>query len=186
MSDPTTLIDIKDVLAATDIVSLIRDDIELKKAGKDFQALCPFYDEQTPSFTVSPSKQFYHCFGCQAHGDALTWMVEYRGLPFRQALEQLAREAGIDLTRDPLPLNNGATRERAAKRKTAEIESAVIDELMVLRMVVGMRVAHRQIPNDLRERYPHIPSPPMEPWEREYVAAERIAKALYALYGVRA
>ena len=86
---------IQRVIAATDIVALIGADVALTKAGHDFTACCPFHAEKTPSFTVSPAKQFYHCFGCGAHGDALSWMREYHALPFRAALEALAADAGI-------------------------------------------------------------------------------------------
>lgn len=174
--------DIKAVVAATDIVALISADIELKKAGNDYIARCPFHDEKTPSFTVSPGKQFYHCFGCGAHGDALDWMREYHNLPICAALEALAGPAGIDLC----VMDNGATKARRRKQQVAEIEEAAVIELGVLYQGMSGRVSHRKIPRDLIERFPHIQPPPDEPFEREFVAAKRLAKALYALYGVRA
>lgn len=173
--------DIKDVLAATDLVALISEDIDLRKAGSGFAALCPFHDEKTASFTIAPSKGFFHCFGCGAHGDALTWMTAYRRLPFREALIHLAGAAGLDLA----PTHNGPTRERKAKRTTAEVEAALSTELHVLAGAVSARVASREIPKALFERYPHIARVPDEPWEREYEAARRIAKALFLLYGVK-
>ena len=176
------LYDIKAVIAATDIVALISSDITLKKAGKNFTARCPFHDEKTPSFTVSPNKQFYHCFGCGAHGDALAWMTEYHQLPFRAALEALAGPAGIDLAVE----DNGPTKARRTKQQVAEIEAETAHELHVLYQGVSARVSHRQIPRELIERFEHIQPPPDEPFEREFVAAKRLAKALYALYGVRA
>lgn len=174
--------DIRAVIEATDLAALIQEDIELKRAGAEFTARCPFHDEKTPSFTVSPAKQFFHCFGCGAHGDALTWMTEYRGLPFRAALETLAADAGLSLT----PIDNGQARARKAQAVTREVEAALTHELHVLLGAVGARVSYRNIPRDLRERYPHIQPVPDAPWEREYEAARRIAKALYALYGARA
>lgn len=176
------LYDIKAVIAATDIVALIGADITLKKAGENFTARCPFHDEKTPSFIVSPTRQTFHCFGCGAHGDALAWMTEYHQLPFRAALEALAGPAGIDLAVE----DNGATKKRRTKQQVAEIESAMSHELHVLYQGVSARVAHRQIPRDLIVRFSHIQPPPDEPFEREFVAAKRLAKALYALYGVRA
>ena len=71
---PSQFID--DLLARTDIVELIGGRMQLRKAGKDFQARCPFHDEKTPSFTVSQEKQFYHCFGCGAHGSAISFLME--------------------------------------------------------------------------------------------------------------
>ena len=91
---------IDELLGRTDIVSLVQARVPLKKAGKDYQARCPFHDENTPSFTVSPSKQFYHCFGCGAHGTAISFVMEYDRLPFREAIESLAEQAGMALPDD--------------------------------------------------------------------------------------
>lgn len=91
---------IDDLLARTDIISLVESRVALKKAGHEFQACCPFHDERTPSFTVSPSKQFYHCFGCGAHGTAISFLMEYDRLPFPEAVEVLAGEAGMDIPRE--------------------------------------------------------------------------------------
>ncbi len=86
---------IDDVLARVDIVDLIGQRIALKRAGKEYQARCPFHDERSPSFTVSPSKQFYHCFGCGAHGSALGFLMQYDGLEFVDAIETLAGQLGM-------------------------------------------------------------------------------------------
>jgi len=94
---------IDEVLARTDIVSLIDSRVPLKKAGKDYVARCPFHDEKTPSFTVSPDKQFYHCFGCGAHGSAIGFLMEYDHLEFREAVEELARQAGLSLPQPTQP-----------------------------------------------------------------------------------
>ena len=88
---------IDDLLSRTDVVALIDTYVPLKKAGREFQACCPFHNEKTPSFTVSPNKQFYHCFGCGAHGTALSFLMEYQRLEFREAVEELARQAGVDV-----------------------------------------------------------------------------------------
>ena len=68
---------IEDLITRADIVEVLGRRIQLKKAGREFKACCPFHDEKTPSFTVSPSKGFYHCFGCSAHGTALDFLMEY-------------------------------------------------------------------------------------------------------------
>lgn len=94
---------IDELLSRTDIVSLIEARMPLKKAGKEFQACCPFHDEKTPSFTVSPAKQFYHCFGCGAHGTALSFVMEYDRLEFRDAVEFLAGQAGMQIPDDYRP-----------------------------------------------------------------------------------
>ena len=88
---------IDEVLARTDIVEVISARVPLRKAGKDYQACCPFHDERTPSFTVSRDKQFYHCFGCGAHGSAIGFLMEHGRLGFIDAVEELARRAGLEL-----------------------------------------------------------------------------------------
>jgi DNA primase len=86
---------IDDLLARTDIVEVIDSRVPLKKAGREYVACCPFHTEKTPSFTVSPVKQFYHCFGCGAHGSAITFLMEYERLEFVDAIEELASRAGL-------------------------------------------------------------------------------------------
>ena len=91
---------IDELLARVDIVELINARVPLRRAGRDYQARCPFHDERSPSFTVSPAKQFYHCFGCGAHGSALKFLMQYEGLEFLDAVEDLARQAGMEIPRD--------------------------------------------------------------------------------------
>ncbi len=80
-----------------DIVDLIDGYVPLKKAGANYKACCPFHGEKTPSFTVSPSKQFYHCFGCGANGTAISWLMDYDHMEFREAIEKLASSAGLEI-----------------------------------------------------------------------------------------
>ncbi|HIP52470.1 MAG TPA: DNA primase [Chromatiales bacterium] len=91
---------IDDLLDRIDIVEVIGSRVPLKKAGKDFQARCPFHDEKTPSFTVSQQKQFYHCFGCGAHGSAIGFLMEYDHMGFVEAVEELASRAGVEVPHD--------------------------------------------------------------------------------------
>ena len=86
---------IDDLLARIDIVDVIQERVQLKKAGRDWTARCPFHDERSPSFTVSPNKQFYHCFGCGAHGSAIGFLMNYDRLEFPDAVEELANRAGL-------------------------------------------------------------------------------------------
>jgi len=83
------------LLARVDIVDVIDRHVPLKKAGQNYQACCPFHSEKTPSFTVSPTKQFYHCFGCGAHGTAISFLMEYEHMSFRDAVAALAQDAGL-------------------------------------------------------------------------------------------
>ena len=94
---------IQTLLARVDIVDVVDRYVPLKKAGANYTACCPFHSEKTPSFTVSPSKQFYHCFGCGAHGTAIGFLMEYGGKPFPDAVEELARDAGLEVPRSVTP-----------------------------------------------------------------------------------
>ncbi|MCP3870677.1 MAG: DNA primase [Gammaproteobacteria bacterium] len=95
---PASFID--ELVNRVDVVDLISSRVPLKKAGKDFQACCPFHDEKTPSFTVSPEKQFYHCFGCGAHGTAIGFLMEYDNLSFVEAVEELAVRERLEIPRE--------------------------------------------------------------------------------------
>ncbi|MDG6894690.1 DNA primase [Volucribacter amazonae] len=92
---PRTFID--ELLAKVDIVDIVNSRVKLKKAGRDYQACCPFHHEKTPSFTVSEKKQFYHCFGCGVHGNAITFLMEYDKLEFVEAIEELASFIGVEV-----------------------------------------------------------------------------------------
>jgi DNA primase len=86
---------IQDLLNRVDIVDLIESYVPLKRAGSNYAARCPFHSEKSPSFTVSPTKQFYHCFGCGAHGTAISFLMEYQGMGFVDAVKELAGRAGM-------------------------------------------------------------------------------------------
>lgn len=113
---------IDELLSRVDIVEIIDARVRLRKSGREYTACCPFHNEKTPSFTVSPGKQFYHCFGCGAHGTALGFVMDYEHLSFPEAVEELARRAGLDVPREAdqavrqsgghelLPLVEGADR----------------------------------------------------------------------------
>jgi DNA primase len=90
---------IDDLIARADVVEVIGKRIQLKKAGREFKACCPFHDEKTPSFTVSPGKGFYHCFGCGAHGPAIGFLMEFEHMSFVEAIESLAGIMGVDVPR---------------------------------------------------------------------------------------
>ncbi|TYG34135.1 DNA primase [Lonepinella koalarum] len=92
---------INDIIAKADIVDVVNSRVKLKKAGtNNYQACCPFHHEKTPSFTVSKTKQFYHCFGCGAHGNVLSFLMEYDKLEFVEAIEELAGMLGLDVPRE--------------------------------------------------------------------------------------
>jgi DNA primase len=91
------------LLSRIDIVEVIDACIPLKKAGKEFHACCPFHTEKTPSFTVSPAKQFYYCFGCGAHGSAIGFLMDYEHMAFPEAVEELAHRVGLEVPRSDGP-----------------------------------------------------------------------------------
>jgi len=94
---------IDELLNRIDIVDVVDSRVPLRKAGRDYQARCPFHEEKSPSFTVSPSKQFYHCFGCGAHGSAIGFLMEYDHLDFVEAVKELAQKAGMELPEQEQP-----------------------------------------------------------------------------------
>ncbi len=102
----------KDELRARITLStvIMRTD-KLTKAGREFKGCCPFHTEKTPSFYVNDQKQFYHCFGCGAHGDVITWMIEQRGLSFMDAIKELAAQAGMEV-----PAPDPVAAKKAEKR----------------------------------------------------------------------
>ena len=91
------------LLGRVDIVDVVDRHVKLKKAGANFQACCPFHNEKTPSFSVSPTKQFYHCFGCGAHGNAIGFLMEYSGLAYPEAIRSTRRDGRHAGARDAGP-----------------------------------------------------------------------------------
>src|SRR5579885_265130 len=102
---PRSFID--ELIARANIVEVVGARVPLKKAGREYKACCPFHNEKSPSFWVSPDKQFFHCFGCGKHGTAIGFLMEYEKLSFVDALADLAQRAGLELPREAL----GSARE---------------------------------------------------------------------------
>ncbi|PLC54868.1 DNA primase [Pollutimonas nitritireducens] len=100
---------VQDLLARVDVVDVVGRYVQLRKGGANLLGLCPFHNEKSPSFTVSPTKQFYHCFGCGAHGSAITFLIEHTGASFPEAVRSLAGSAGMTVPEEPR-----SPRQRAA------------------------------------------------------------------------
>lgn len=111
---------IQELLSRVDIVDVVERYITLKKAGANYQACCPFHTEKTPSFTVSPAKQFYHCFGCGAHGSAIGFVMQYTGLGFVDAVEELANQLGMPVPRELSTQMSARSQERARQQPLTE------------------------------------------------------------------
>lgn len=113
---------IQDLLNRVDIVDVVGRYVQLKKGGANYMGLCPFHNEKSPSFTVSPTKQFYHCFGCGAHGTAIGFLIEYSGLGFVEAVKDLAQGVGMTVPdQDRLP---------PAQRAEAQAKSLALSDVM--------------------------------------------------------
>ena len=116
---------IDDLLAQTDIVDVIEPYVPLKKSGANYMACCPFHKEKSPSFSVSPAKQFYHCFGCGAHGSAIGFVMQYQNLGFAEAVQQLADRIGLAVPRTKGSLNEPPEARAARKKQQQTLETAL-------------------------------------------------------------
>jgi DNA primase len=115
---------IQELLSRVDVVEVVGRHVELKRAGTVHKGLCPFHGEKTPSFTVSPSRQTYHCFGCGAHGDAIRFLMENQGLPFMDAVRDLAQRAGVTV-----PESDASPEERARAAEQRQKQASLSEVL---------------------------------------------------------
>src|SRR6476661_4664205 len=142
---------IDDLLARTDIVELVGARVPLKRQGKEYAARCPFHDERSASFTVSPTKQFYHCFGCGAHGTAISFLMNFDRLEFLDAVDELAKRVGMEVPRD--------TRQSNENHDTTDLFAALDAAAKFFRKHLAgsdkakAYVERREISADIAERY---------------------------------
>ncbi|WP_243149759.1 DNA primase [Thermaerobacter sp. PB12/4term] len=170
-----------------DIVEVIGDYVPLRRAGREYVALCPFHDERTPSFTVSPAKQMFYCFGCQVGGDVFTFVMKKEGWTFPEAVAHLARRAGVALRERPL--SPGQRRVRDRQEQLARVlEMAAAFFRQALRSPAGEAarayLEERGLPSALWDRYGLGYAPPG--WDGLVGALERrgVAPALLAEAGL--
>ena len=117
MSIPQTFV--QELLARADVVEIVGRYVQLKKGGANFMGLCPFHGEKSPSFSVSPSKQFYHCFGCGKNGDAISFLMEHAGMSFVEAVQDLAQQYGLQVPEDDAsPQDRARALEQRQKQNT--------------------------------------------------------------------
>ncbi len=109
---------IQELLARADVVEIVGRHVQLKKGGANFSGLCPFHGEKSPSFTVSPSKQFYHCFGCGKNGNAIGFLMEHAGMSFVEAVTDLAGQYGMQVPQDRPPADQARAAEQQRRRAT--------------------------------------------------------------------
>ncbi|NDD22988.1 MAG: DNA primase, partial [Betaproteobacteria bacterium] len=105
---------IQELLSRVDVVEVVGRYVQLKKGGANFMGLCPFHGEKSPSFTVSPTKQFFHCFGCGKNGNALGFLMDHAGMTFIEAVKDLAQQTGMTVPEDDLSPQD---RAKAAEQK---------------------------------------------------------------------
>ena len=118
---------IQEVLSRTDVVEVVGRYVQLKKGGANFMGLCPFHGEKSPSFSVSPSKQFYHCFGCGANGNAISFLMEHAGMSFVEALKDLAQQCGLSL-----PTDDAGPADRARAQQLRAQQQGLTDLLALV------------------------------------------------------
>ena len=122
MSIPQTFI--QELLSRTDVVEVVGRYVQLKKAGANFMGLCPFHGEKSASFSVSPSKQFYHCFGCGANGNAVSFLMEHAGMGFVEAVKELAQQVGL-----AVPEDDASPQDRARAQQQREQQQSLTELL---------------------------------------------------------
>ena len=132
MSFPQSFLD--DLRARVDLADVVGSSVKLIKRGREYSGLCPFHSEKSPSFTVNDQKGFYHCFGCGAHGDVISFVMNTRGLTFVEAVEVLANQVGMDV---PKPSREAQEREQKAKTLYEVMEVACVFFERMLRMPEG-------------------------------------------------
>ena len=146
-----------DLLARVDVVEVVGERVKLKKAGRNYSGLCPFHQEKTPSFTVSADKQFYHCFGCGAHGNALRFLMEYDKLRFPEAVEQLAGRLGLEVPREGADDPRAQARERKRKEgvNLLELSASFFRERMKMPEGQGARayLERRGLSSEVQQTY---------------------------------
>ncbi len=122
MSIPQSFI--QELLARTDVVDIVGRYVQLKKGGANFMGLCPFHAEKSPSFSVSPAKQFYHCFGCGKNGNAISFLMDHAGMTFVEAVQDLAQQYGLQV-----PQDESSPQERARAQEQRQKQDTLTDVL---------------------------------------------------------
>jgi DNA primase len=123
-----------DLLARVDIVPVISPHVSLKRAGNRFYGLCPFHEEKTASFSVHTVKQFYYCFGCQASGDAIGFLMDFHGMKYVEAIKQLAASVGMQIPKDGAPVSRHVIQRRIDAEAMLE---CLEHELYICAIVTG-------------------------------------------------
>ncbi|PMR76689.1 DNA primase [Billgrantia endophytica] len=179
---------IDDLLARVDVVEIVGERVQLKKTGRNHSGLCPFHQEKTPSFTVSADKQFYHCFGCGAHGNALRFLMEYDNLRFPDAVEQLASRLGIEVPREGAddPRAQARDRKRQEGVNLLELSASFFRERLKMPEGKGARdyLATRGLSPEIQTEFGIGYAP--DDWEalKRHLSAREIPESVQIEYGL--
>ena len=133
---------IQELLARADVVDIVGRAVQLKKGGANFMGLCPFHGEKSPSFSVSPSKQFYHCFGCGKSGDVISFLMEHAGMTFFEAVEDLAQQYGLQVPQDDISPQD---RAKAAQMREQQATLTSVLEKAAQAYIRNLRTSERAI-----------------------------------------
>ncbi|MFI0472062.1 DNA primase [Halomonas sp. HMF6819] len=179
---------IDDLLDRVDVVEVVGERVQLKKAGRNYSGLCPFHQEKTPSFTVSADKQFYHCFGCSANGNALRFLMEYDKLSFPEAVEQLAARLGLDVPREGADDPREQQREQKRKEGVSLLELAGSFYRERLKMQAGQSARDYLKKRDLSDEVIAAYGIGFAPdgWEalKQHLSAKGVSEAVQIEYGL--
>ncbi len=179
---------IDDLLARVDVVEVVGERVKLKKAGRNHSGLCPFHQEKSPSFTVSADKQFYHCFGCGAHGSALRFLMEYDKLRFPEAVEQLAARLGLEVPREGADDPRVQAREKKRKEgvNLLELSASFFRERLKMPKGQGARdyLARRGLSPEVQQAFGIGYAP--DDWEalKRHLGERGITEAVQVEYGL--
>ena len=172
------------VKEAADIVQVVGEVVELKRAGNRFTGLCPFHNEKTPSFTVNPQGQFFHCFGCGQHGDVFAFMMQYHRMDFPEALKTLAQKYGIEIAERQLtPAEQHQLRQREALYEANEVAAVAYQQCLrhpKMGKVARLYLEQRGVPAAIVERYRlgFAPDPEQAGWS--YLTDQLLGKGMTA------
>ncbi len=179
---------VNQVLAATDIVALIGRSVKLRRAGTNFLGLCPFHNEKTPSFNVSPARGTYHCFGCGAGGSAIRFVMEHDGLSFVEAVKRLGDAAGIRIEEDVWDANAEAEAKQRALLLKANKEAAAWFHLLLMKHQIATPAREylksRGINGEMAKRWQMGYAPENRAFYREWMAEHRLSEQILVDAGI--
>jgi len=180
---------VEQVKERTDIVALVGEQVRLKKIGANFKGLCPFHNEKTPSFIISPNRQMFHCFGCGKSGDIFTWVMEKEGMTFPEALRVLAQRAGVTLAFEQVEHREERERLRATLNTTADFYQQIFLKTAPAKTardyLLGRGLSQKSIEDWRIGFVPHVGTPLIEKAKARGVTADDLVQTGIIAQGQR-